>query len=212
MGNPSTPPLGIRVPDGLKMVSGHLDIPREMFELLKDKQQASDETESTLLSCLIERCTRDGAVVDNAALVMLSALWNALCVTLDDLDPARRRELLDHFVDQCTYARDHTIAPYYTRSFGDLLNEDPTGTLRVSTSLCFDSASISEAIASFVSNMEQILDPDNTDVILRIESLPHEISDPHAEAIPTAVRFLDVHANHSKIRKAIDELKETEDD
>lgn len=203
-----------RVPDGLKDLSAHLRIPCSMFELLT-RQFDSDtdsECQDRLLSILFDKCTRDGRMVDSAVAVTISSLWNALRVSLEHLEPEDRRTVLEHLVKESGYARDHTIVPFYRQSFGDIIEDDETASIRVSAAMCFDSSTISNAIASFVDTMTTMLDESNDEVVLKIEELPHELTGPWEQKAPTAVRFFDVHKNRVKLTKAVQELKESADE
>lgn len=203
-----------RVPDGLKDVSSHLQIPCTMFELLARQfgPDTDGESPDRLLSILFDKCTRNGRMVDSAVAVMISSLWNALRVSLEYLEPEDQRIVLEHLVSESGYARDHTIVSFYRQSFGDIIDDDETASIRVSAAMCFDSSTISNAIVSFVNTMTTMLDVSNDEVVLKIEELPHELTGPWEENAPTAVRFFDVHKNQVKLTKAVLELKESPDE
>ena len=202
----------LKVPDGLRDVSKFFDIPHFVFDALINNPELCRSKDANFLPQLMAMCEEGGLPSDAAMMIVIAGLWEGFLMALDALDEPTRSAILHELRDHARYAREHMLVPYYRKSYGDFVDDDAKGTIRVSASMTFDSATISEAITCFVNSMVTSLDPTNDDIVLKVESLPHVIPDPYIEASPIAVRFVDVQANQSKLVQAIEEYKENNND
>jgi hypothetical protein len=74
---------------------------------------------------------------------------------------------------------------------------------RVTFSMCFDSATMDGAIATFVKSAESILAPENLDAVLKVETFEEPLNHPYVNRKSVKTRFFDVDNNKAVLREVL---------
>ena len=74
---------------------------------------------------------------------------------------------------------------------------------RVTFSMCFDSATMDEAIATFVKSADSILAPENLDAVLKVETFEEPLNHPYVSGKSVKTRFFDVDKNKVVLRDVL---------
>ena len=74
---------------------------------------------------------------------------------------------------------------------------------RVTFSMCFDSATMDEAIATFVKSADSILAPENLDAVLKVETFEEPLNHPYVSGKSVKTRFFDVDKNKAVLRDVL---------
>ena len=80
---------------------------------------------------------------------------------------------------------------------------------RISLSMCFDDFTENEAIAVFFHSILNALQPDNKDLIAKLEVIEKPLDGPYSTGLVRAREFIDVNSSRELISELIKKVNET---
>ena len=130
---------------------------------------------------------------------------------LAGLDDDGRNDIIAHLQETATEIASDDWVPYYNtpseiKEIGEESvdeAEPAKAAQRVTFSMCFDLATQDEAIAHFIRSATTVLESENLDVILKVETFDEPLDHPYVIEKPIETRFIDVDKNKELLRKVL---------
>jgi hypothetical protein len=153
----------------------------------------------------------DGSICELLHAKLISLLNVTIIGLLAGMEDEGRNDIIAHLQASATEIAEDDWVPYYNTpseisDIGDENVEDvksARAAQRVTFSMCFDVATQEEAIAHFVRSAETVLESENLDVILKVETFDEPLDHPYVNEKPKETRFFDVDKNKALLRKVL---------
>ena len=153
----------------------------------------------------------DGSICELLHAKLMSLLNAIIIGLLAGMEDEGRNDIICHLQTSAAEIAEEDWVPYYNTpseisDIGDENAEDvksARAAQRVTFSMCFDVATQEEAIARFVQSAETVLEPENLDVILKVETFDEPLDHPYVTEKPKETRFFDVDKNKALLRKVL---------
>jgi hypothetical protein len=153
----------------------------------------------------------DGSICELLHAKLISLLNVTIIGLLAGMEDEGRNDIITHLQASVAEIAEEDWVPYYNTpseisDIGDENVEDvksARAAQRVTFSMCFDVATQEEAIAHFVRSAETVLESENLDVILKVETFDEPLDHPYVTEKPKETRFFDVDKNKALLRKVL---------
>jgi hypothetical protein len=138
----------------------------------------------------------------------LMALLNFTIINLlKGIDDESRIRIIEIVREAALEVAQEAWVPYHdspsTVTEEDSGEESAPMARRVTFSMCFDSATMDEAIAIFVKSAESILASENLDAVLKVETFEEPLNHPYVIGKSVQTRFFDVDNNKTVLREVL---------
>jgi hypothetical protein len=205
------------VPDGLLDATQLARMGEKICRLLVDQYENGSPHDDKLIEPIFDLCKNsDGDYeveqVENAIVNLLTFI----CIFLFTSEA-------DHVESYINMIRETTdpsnqgsmLIPYFDDDkTSDAVEDEPDHThlrvpRRISLSMCFDDFTENEAIAVFFHSITNALQPENRDLIAKLEVFEKPLDGPYSAGIVTAKEFIDVNSSRKLISKLVKKVNET---
>jgi hypothetical protein len=162
----------------------------------------------------------DGSICELLHAKLISLLNVTIIGLLAGMEDEGRNDIIAHLQASATEIAEDDWVPYYNTpseisDIGDENVEDvksARAAQRVTFSMCFDVATQEEAIAHFVRSAETVLESENLDVILKVETFDEPLDHPYVTEKPKETRFFDVDKNKALLRKVLQKCQNQDEE
>ena len=139
---------------------------------------------------------------------------------LAGMDDEGRNEIIAHLQETAAEIAADDWVPYFNmpdETVGvdeeNVDNVEPArATQRVTFSMCFDVATQDEAIAHFVRSATTVLESENLDAILKVETFDEPLDHPYVIEKPKETRFFDIDKNKALLRKVLQKCQNPDEE
>jgi len=153
----------------------------------------------------------DGSICELLHAKLISLLNVTIIGLLAGMEDEGRNDIITHLQASVAEIAEEDWVPYYNTpsEISDIGDENvenvksARAAQRVTFSMCFDVATQEEAIAHFVRSAETVLESENLDVILKVETFDEPLDHPYVTEKPKETRFFDVDKNKALLRKVL---------
>lgn len=156
-------------------------------------------------------------IVHAQLMLQLNVTILSLLAGMDDED---RSEIIAHLQETAAEIAAYDWVPYFSMPGETVVFDqeyvddvEPTrAPQRVTFSMCFDVATRDEAIAHFVRSATTVLESENLDAILKVETFDEPLDHPYVNEKPKETRFFDVDTNKALLRKVLQKCQNLDEE
>jgi hypothetical protein len=205
------------VPDGLLDATQLARIGEKICRLLIDQYENGSPHDDKLIELIFDLCKNsDGDYeVEHFENVIINLL-TFICIFMFTSE-ADHIESYINMIKEATdpSSQETMLIPYFENDkAAEAVEEEPDNTRlrvprRISLSMCFDDFTENEAIAVFFHSILNALQPDNKDLIAKLEVIEKPLDGPYAAGLVTAKEFIDVNSSRKLISKLVKKVNET---
>jgi|APGre2960657468_1045069.scaffolds.fasta_scaffold80137_2 hypothetical protein len=204
------------VPDGLLDATQFARVGKEICQLLMDQYENGSPHDDKLIKPIFELCKNyhgDYEVehIENVIINLLSFVCifmfaseadhveSCINVIKEITDPSSQEIMLIPYFESDKDSESSEEAPDHSQL------RVPR---RISLSMCFDDFTENEAMAVFFHSIVNALQPDNRDLIAKLEVFEKPLDGPYAAGLVTAREFIDVNSSRKLISKLVKKVNE----
>ena len=205
------------VPDGLLDATQLAHIGKKICRLLIDQYENGSPEDDKLIEPIFDLCKNsdDNYEVGQIENVIINLL-TFICIFMFTSE-ADHVESYINMINEVTdpSSQETMLIPYFENDKApEFVGEEQDHThmrvpRRVSLSMCFDDFTENEAIAVFFHSIVNALQPDNKDLIAKLEVLEEPLDGPYDAGLVTAREFIDVNSSRKLISKLVKQVNET---
>jgi hypothetical protein len=205
------------VPDGLLDATQLARIGEKICRLLMDQYENGSPHDDKLIEPIFELCKNsDGDYevehIENVIINLLSFVCifmfaseadhveSCINVIKEITDPSSQEIMLIPYFESDKESESSEEAPDHSQL------RVPR---RISLSMCFDDFTENEAIAVFFHSILNALQPDNKDLIAKLEVIEKPLDGPYSTGLVRAREFIDVNSSRELISELIKKVNET---
>ena len=205
------------VPDGLLDATQLARMGEKICRLLVDQYENGSPHDDKLIEPTFDLCKNsDGDYEVEQVENVITNLLTFICIFLFTSE-ADHVESYINMVREATdpSAQESMLIPYFdNEETSDAVEEEPNHThlrvpRRISLSMCFDDFTENEAMAVFFHSIVNALQPDNRDLIAKLEVFEKPLDGPYSAGLVTAKEFIDVNSSRKLISKLVKKVNET---
>ena len=205
---------GLSIPDGLFDSTGLVQTGQRLAELLALQHNDTNANPEELIKEVLGLCmnSQEDFEVDQIESVVVN-----LCLFLAIFILRSESEIVDQFIalileTTSAASQEGLLIPYFKEE-SDADNDDVEFDYsnlslprRISLSMCFDSFTENEAVAVFFHTIANALNPENEDLIAKLEVFEKPLDGPYSEGSVKATEFMDVNGSKDAISKLMELL------
>ena len=205
------------VPDGLLDATQLARIGEKICRLLIDQYENGSPHDDKLIEPIFDLCKNsDGDYeVEHFENVIINLL-TFICIFMFTSE-ADHIESYINMIKEATdpSSQETMLIPYFDNDKAvEAVREEPDNTRqrvprRISVSMCFDDFTENEAIAVFFHSILNALQPDNRDLIAKLEVFENPIDGPYSTGLVKVKEFIDVNSSRELISELIKKVTET---
>ena len=205
------------VPDGLLDATQLARIGEKICRLLIDQYENGSPHDDKLIEPIFDLCKNsDGDYeVEHFENVIINLL-TFICIFMFTSE-ADHVESYINMIKEATdpSSQETLLIPYFENDkAAEAVEGEPDNTRqrvprRISLSMCFDDFTENEAMAVFFHSIVNALQPDNRDLIAKLEVFEKPLDGPYAAGLVTAREFIDVNSSRKLISKLVKKVNET---
>lgn len=205
------------VPDGLLDATQLARIGEKICRLLIDQYENGSPHDDKLIEPIFNLCKNSAGdyEVEHFENVIINLL-TFICIFIF----ASEADHVESYINMIKEATDSSsqetmLIPYFENDkAAEAVEEEPDDThqrvpRRISVSMCFDDFTENEAIAVFFHSILNALQPDNKDLIAKLEVIEKPLDGPYSTGLVRAKEFIDVNSNRELIYELIKKVNET---
>ena len=205
------------VPDGLLNATQLARMGEKICRLLIDQYESGSPHDDKLIEPIFDLCKNsDGDYEVEQVENVIVNLLTFICIFLFTSEA----DHVESYINMIREATDPSnqesmLIPYFdNEGTSDAVKKEPNHTRlrvprRISLSMCFDDFTENEAIAVFFHSIVNALQPDNRDLIAKLEVFEKPLDGPYAAGLVTAKEFIDVNSSRKLISKLVKKVNET---
>jgi hypothetical protein len=205
------------VPDGLLDATQLAYMGEKICRLLIDQYENGSPHDDKLIEPIFDLCKNsDGDYEVEQVENVITNLLTFICIHMFTAE-ADHVESYINMIREATdpSSQETMLIPYFdNEETSDAVEDGPDHThlrvpRRVSLSMCFDDFTENEAIAVFFHSITNALQPENKDLIAKLEVFEKPLDGPYSAGLVTAKEFIDVNSSRKLISKLVKKVNET---
>lgn len=205
------------VPDGLLDATQLALMGKEICRLLADQYENGSPHDDKLIEPIFELCKNSAGDYEVEQFEnLIINLLTFICIFMFTSEADHVESYINMIEDSTDPSSQETVLiPYFdNEKTSDALEEEPDNTLlrvprRISLSMCFDDFTENEAIAVFFHSIANALQPDNRDLIAKLEVIEKPLDGPYSAGLVIAKEFIDVNSSRELISELVEKVQET---
>ena len=205
------------VPDGLLDATQLAYIGEKICRLLVDQYENGSPHDDKLIEPIFDLCKNsDGDYEVEQVENVITNLLTFICIYMFTAE-ADHVESYINMIKEATdpSSQETMLIPYFDDDkTSDGVEDEPDNThlrlpRRISLAMCFDDFTENEAIAVFFHSIANALQPENRDLIAKLEVFEKPLDGPYSAGLVTAKEFIDVNSSRKLISKLVKKVNET---
>jgi hypothetical protein len=208
-------------PDDDEFAEPQTSMSEDLVCILRECDYADSASRQMLMMKITNVASNeDGSICELLHTKLMSLLNVTIIGLLAGMEDEGRNDIIAHLQASAAEIAEEDWVPYYNTAseLSETCDEkkveaEPTrAAQRVTFSMCFDVATQDEAIAHFVRSAATVLETENLDVILKIETFDQPLDHPYVIEKPKETRFFDVDKNKALLRKVLQKRQNHDED
>jgi len=205
------------VPDGLLDATQLAYLGEKICRLLIDQYENGSPHDDKLIEPIFDLCKNsDGDYEVEQVENVITNLLTFICIYMFTAE-ADHVESYINMIKEVTdpSSQETMLIPYFdNEKRSDAVEDEPDHThlrvpRRISLAMCFDDFTENEAIAVFFHSIANALQPENRDLIAKLEVFEKPLDGPYSAGLVTAKEFIDVNSSRKLISKLVKKVNET---
>lgn len=205
------------VPDGLLDTTQLARMGKEICRLLANQYENGSLHDDKLIEPIFELCKNsDGDYEVEQFENVIINLLTFICMFMftSEADHVESYISLIKEATDPTYQETMLIPYFENDKASESVDVEPDHThlrvpRRISLSMCFDDFTEKEAIAVFFHSIANALQPDNRDLIAKLEVIEKPLDGPYSAGLVIAKEFIDVNSSRELISELVEKVEET---
>ena len=205
------------VPDGLLDATQFARMGEEICRLLADQYENGSLHDDKLIKPIFDLCKNSAGDYEVERFEnMVINLLTFICIFIFTSEADHIESYIDNIKEVTDPAYQETmLIPYFENDkASESVDEEPDHThlrvpRRISLSMCFDNYTENEAIAVFFHSIANALQPENRDLIAKLEVIEKPLEGPYSAGLVIAKEFIDVNSSRELISELVEKVEET---
>ena len=205
------------VPDGLLDATQLAHMGKEICRLLIDQYENGSLHDDKLIKPIFDLCKNSAGDYEVEQFEnMVINLLIFICIFMFTSEADHVESYIDSIKEVTDPAYQETmLIPYFENDkASESVDEEPDHThlrvpRRISLSMCFDNYTENEAIAVFFHSIANALQPENRDLIAKLEVIEKPLEGPYSAGLVIAKEFIDVNSSRELISELVEKVEET---
>jgi len=205
------------VPDGLLDATQLARMGKEICRLLMDQYENGSLQDDKLIEPIFDLCKNSAGdyEVDQFENMIINLLA-FICIFMFTSEADHVESYINMIKESTDSSSQETmLIPYFESGKASESSEEAPDhsqlrvPRRLSISMCFDYHTENEAIAVFFHSIANALQPDNRDLIAKLEVIEKPLDGPYSAGLVIAKGFIDVNSSRKLISELIEKVNET---